>query len=136
MFVALQRYADFSGRSHRTEYWMFTLFYVLVTVVLGILALATGAFEKNETGEPGGAFWLLLVLFGLFALAMFVPSLAVQVRRFHDQDKSGWFVLLSLIPYVGGLIVLVFMVLPGTRGGNRFGPDPLQTDRDVAEVFN
>ena len=53
-----------------------------------------------------------------------MPAIAVQVRRFHDQDKSGWFVLLGLIPYVGGLIVLVFMCLPGTPGPNRFGPRP------------
>lgn len=55
---------------------------------------------------------------------MFIPGLAVQVRRFHDQDKSGWFILLGFIPYIGGLILFVFMCLEGTRGPNRFGPDP------------
>jgi uncharacterized membrane protein YhaH (DUF805 family) len=64
-------------------------------------------------------------------LALLVPSIAVGVRRFHDQDKSGWFLLLALIPVVGGLIVLVFMCLPGTSGPNRFGPDPLGTDPSV-----
>ena len=63
-------------------------------------------------------------LLGIFALGSFIPALAVQVRRFHDQDKSGWMVLLAFIPFIGGLIVLVFMCLEGTRGGNRFGPDP------------
>jgi uncharacterized membrane protein YhaH (DUF805 family) len=60
----------------------------------------------------------------IYALAILVPSLAVQVRRFHDQDKSGWFILLGFIPAVGGLIVLVFMCLPGTPGSNQYGPDP------------
>jgi len=57
-------------------------------------------------------------------LGVLIPNLAVQVRRFHDQDKSGWFVLLGLIPYIGGLILLVFMLFEGTRGSNRFGEDP------------
>jgi uncharacterized membrane protein YhaH (DUF805 family) len=63
-------------------------------------------------------------LFLIYAVGVIVPSLAVQVRRFHDQDKSGWFLLLNFIPYVGGLIVLVFMCIEGTKGENRFGPDP------------
>jgi uncharacterized membrane protein YhaH (DUF805 family) len=78
---------------------------------------------------------LMIALFGLYALAIFIPSLAVQVRRFHDQDKSGWFVLLGFIPYVGGLIVLVFMCLDGTKGKNRFGEDPKMSD-NVGDVFN
>ena len=63
-------------------------------------------------------------MFAIWALVIFVPALAVQVRRFHDQDKSGWFVLLGFIPYLGALIVFVFMVLEGTRGPNQYGPDP------------
>jgi uncharacterized membrane protein YhaH (DUF805 family) len=73
-----------------------------------------------------------LMLLGLFGLALFIPSIAVQVRRFHDQDRTGWLILLGLIPYVGGLIVLVFMCLPGTRGTNRFGPDPKE---NIADAF-
>lgn len=69
----------------------------------------------------------------IFVLAILIPSIAVQVRRFHDQDKSGWFVLLALIPFLGGLVVLVFMCLEGTRGPNRFGPDP--KNPAGAEVF-
>lgn len=76
---------------------------------------------EAAAGILGGLSGLLLIV---FALAVFIPSLAVQVRRFHDQDKSGWFVLLGLIPFVGGLIVLVFMVMEGTRGPNQYGPDP------------
>jgi uncharacterized membrane protein YhaH (DUF805 family) len=63
-------------------------------------------------------------LVGIILLAFLIPSIAVQVRRFHDQDKSGWFILLGLIPYIGGIILFVFMCIEGTRGPNRFGPDP------------
>jgi uncharacterized membrane protein YhaH (DUF805 family) len=122
MFMPLRRYVDFSGRSRRKEYWMFFLFVLIVTAVLTVL---TGTRETNYTSDGMGfsiqsqspfvLIWVLVIL---------LPSLAVQVRRFHDQDKSGWFVLLGFIPFVGGIIVLVFMCLEGTRGDNRFGADP------------
>ncbi|MCF7221074.1 DUF805 domain-containing protein [Marilutibacter chinensis] len=123
MLMPLRRYADFSGRSRRKEYWMFVLFQLIVFAVLMI-----PVFAGIDT-QGGGMGMLSKIGFGLMvivALALIVPSLAVQVRRFHDQDKSGWFVLLGLIPYLGGLIVLVFMCLEGTRGANRFGDDPKQ----------
>lgn len=114
MLMPLKRYADFSGRSRRKEYWMFFLFVFLVYIVLAVLGAIGG-----ET--VGGIMGILLMI---FALGIIVPAIAVQVRRFHDQDKSGWFVLLGLIPGVGGLIVLVFMCLEGTNGPNQYGPDP------------
>lgn len=130
MLMPLKRYADFQGRSRRKEYWMFFLGYLIVAVLLGVIG---GVFGSAGEGASG----LFLVLFGIFVLAIFIPALAVQVRRFHDQDRSGWFVLLNFIPYVGGLIVLVFMVLEGTRGPNRFGPDPKDPYAvdDVADTF-
>jgi uncharacterized membrane protein YhaH (DUF805 family) len=70
---------------------------------------------------------------GLYWLASIIPYLAVHVRRFHDQDRSGWFYLLAFIPYVGSLVVLVFMCLRGTHGPNRFGEDPL--DPGMAMIF-
>ena len=130
MMMPLKRYADFSGRSQRKEYWMFVLGYMIVFLVLAILGAALGAFDESGSGTLGTIFLGLIVLLGLF---LFVPSLAVQVRRFHDQDKSGWFVLLGFIPYIGGLIVLVFMCLEGTRGPNRFGEDP--KGGGASEVF-
>jgi len=130
MLMPLKRYADFSGRSQRKEYWMFFLGYMIVLLVLGGLTAATGGLDESG----GGLGVVFLGLLGIFVLAIFIPSLAVQVRRFHDQDKSGWFVLLGLIPYVGGLVVLVFMCLDGTNGPNRFGPDPKGgVDPDVFE---
>ncbi|MEP3227178.1 MAG: DUF805 domain-containing protein [Parasphingorhabdus sp.] len=135
MLMPLKRYADFSGRSRRKEYWMFALLQVIIIVGLAIIAGVLGAFTPDGTGEMSMGGGLVMGLFGLYALAIFIPSLAVQVRRFHDQDKSGWFVLLGFIPYIGGLIVLVFMCLDGTRGNNRFGDDP-KADDNVGDVFS
>lgn len=113
ILLPYKRYFDFSGRSQRKEYWMFMLGVPLVVILLSIVELLVGL---------GGLF--IGFITGIFVLASLIPAIAVQVRRFHDQDKSGWFVLLNFIPYVGGLIVLVFMCLEGTRGTNRFGADP------------
>ena len=125
MIMPLQRYADFSGRSRRKEYWMFLLGVVLVAVVLGVIEGVLGL--SGMIGPYGPLSTLLL-------LGILIPSIAVQVRRFHDQDKSGWFVLLGFIPLVGGLIVLVFMCLEGTRGENQYGPDPkAEGNADVFE---
>jgi uncharacterized membrane protein YhaH (DUF805 family) len=120
----LKQYADFNGRARRTEYWMFTLFNVIAVVVLTLVDVLLGTATATSSGT---GFSASLGLFsGLYSLAVLIPSLAVTVRRLHDQDKSGWFILLGLIPFVGGIIVLVFMCLEGTRGPNRFGPDPKQ----------
>ena len=124
MLMPLRRYADFSGRSRRKEFWMFVLFMVLVYVGLALLVTVLGLSSDPEGalfGVFGGA---SLILFGLFVLAMIIPSISVPGRRFHDLDKSGWFYLLNFIPYIGGIIVLVFMCMEGTRGPNRYGPDP------------
>lgn len=125
MLMPYRRYADFSGRSRRKEYWMFTLLNVIIAIVL-VALMFSGMGGIDENGEPqmGPLGMVSVGLLVIYALGTIVPSLAVQVRRFHDQDKSGWFVLLGFIPYVGGLVVLVFMCLEGTRGPNRFGEDP------------
>lgn len=118
MILPYKRYFEFTGRSRRQEYWMFTLLQFLI--ILGIVAVA---FAFSGAGEDAA----MLVLYGgigIWFLASFIPSLAVQVRRFHDQDLTGWLVLLGFIPYVGGLIVLVFMCIDGKRGPNKYGPDP------------
>lgn len=121
MLMPLRRYFDFEGRSRRKEYWMFTLFYMLLLIVPMVLIVA--GIEPGQDG-PSVLTTVGVAVLGLIVLAFLIPSLAVQVRRFHDQDKSGWFVLMGFIPYVGGIIVLVFMCLEGTPGENRFGPDP------------
>ncbi len=98
---------------------MFFLLCMIVYMVPTIL-LVTGMTQSAMTpGAGSGLVAIAFGLFGLFALAVFIPTIAVQVRRFHDQDKSGWMLLLAFIPYLGGLIVLIFMCLEGTRGPNR-----------------
>jgi uncharacterized membrane protein YhaH (DUF805 family) len=136
MLLPYRRYADFSGRSQRKEYWMFALLSAIVTIVVLALIFA-GMPKMDEYGNPGNPGMMMYVgggLLVLFGLGSIVPSIAVQVRRFHDQDKSGWFVLLGLIPYVGGIVVFVFMCLDGTHGTNRFGADP--KDPNSADVFS
>lgn len=124
MVMPLKRYADFSGRSRRKEYWMFVLLQLIIIFGISIVGVVFGGFSPEMSGGMPVGGGLMLGLFSLYFLAIIIPSIAVQVRRFHDQDKSGWFVLLNFIPYIGGLIVLVFMCLDGTRGKNRFGEDP------------
>ena len=124
MLMPYHRYADFQGRSGRMEYWMFQLFVVLVLTAAIILAVVAGVTGSASGGAVSPLFLIVGGLIVVFVLGSFIPSIAVQVRRFHDQDKSGWFILLGLIPYFGGLIMLIFMCLEGTRGPNRFGPDP------------
>jgi uncharacterized membrane protein YhaH (DUF805 family) len=135
MIMPLRRYADFQGRSRRLEYWMFvlgtTLFFFLMlmlTIMIGI-----GTRSGSGTSPVTGVF---AVLFVLTMLALFIPTLAVIVRRFHDQDKSGWMVLLWFIPYVGGIVIFVFMCMDGTRGENSYGPDPKGDNQEaLAEMF-
>jgi uncharacterized membrane protein YhaH (DUF805 family) len=107
--AVLKNYVGFSGRARRTEYWMFALFNCIVLLVLYILAIAVHA---------------LIVLYILYALAVLLPSLAVAFRRLHDTGRSAWWILIGLVPFVGGIVLLVFACLPGTPGPNQYGPDP------------
>jgi uncharacterized membrane protein YhaH (DUF805 family) len=116
--MALRRSADFNGRSQRMEYWMFQLALFLLYLLIAVLAVP---FVRLSGGDGWAAAYSLRAL---VQIVLLIPLVAIQVRRFHDQDRSGWFVLLNLIPFVGGLIVLLFMCLEGTRGANRFGPVP------------
>ncbi|HEV2323499.1 MAG TPA: DUF805 domain-containing protein [Terracidiphilus sp.] len=113
-----QRYAEFSGRSRRMEYWMFTLIHSII-----VLALCTGIVGFGLLKQPviGATSYLLLAAYGL---AVLVPSFAVTVRRLHDIDKTGWWILICLVPVIGGITLLVMTVLDGTQGSNQYGPDP------------
>ena len=135
MFLPYRRYFDFSGRSRRMEYWMFALLWAIVYIACYGFVLSTmPSAQALESGVGlGMTSGVAMAVLGVFALASIIPAIAVQVRRFHDQDKSGWFVLLNFIPIIGGLIVLVMMFLDGTPGPNRFGPDP--KNRTDAGVF-
>ena len=129
MLMPYKRYADFSGRSQRKEYWMFSLFMALVIFALIIIAAVFGALGNTRTGS--GPTMLFIIPTVLFVLVSLVPSIAVTVRRLHDQDKSGWFYLISFVPYVGGIIIFVLMCIDGTAGPNRFGPDPKGGSGDI-----
>lgn len=111
----LKQYADFSGRARRTEYWMFVLFNLIFAVIAMVLDNVLGL----TTGDlPYGAIYLLYVL------AMLIPGLAVGIRRLHDVGKSGWMILLSLIPLIGAIWLLVLMVTDSNPGDNQYGPNP------------
>ena len=122
-----QNYADFSGRTSRRQYWMSYLFMMLALLALGAVFGVAAALQIKVLEFLVGA------VFVIWALGTIVPMLALHVRRFHDQDLSGWMYLLALIPYAGGIVVLVFMCLPGTDGMNRYGPDP--RGLSLANVF-
>lgn len=111
-------YADFQGRARRSEYWCWTLFVTLVTIVT-LYAAGAAAQPKSGTALSG------LIGLGLLAfyLAIILPSLAVTVRRLHDSGKSGWWYLLTFLPF-GGFVVLIFTLLDSEPGPNRFGPSP------------
>lgn len=134
--VLTKKYATFSGRASRSEYWWFQLFYWIALVVVGILTVALAAvFDANETSL------FIFIPIGLLVLAMLLPVIALQVRRFHDRDMSGWWylgaVIVGNVPFVGILVwiaVFVISCLKGTDGPNRFGPDPLRPE-STAEVF-
>ena len=155
MLMPLKRYAEFSGRSRRKEYWMFALFLFLVYIAFAVVGIALGmaAFMgRNAAGGSGlpalgiGAV-VVVVLFGIFILAILLPSIAVAVRRLHDTDRSGWWFVLPIAAYplqiVGALVgssvvsligslaglglsilLLVWYCTDGTPGPNRYGPDP------------
>ena len=126
MLMPLRRYADFSGRSRRKEYWMFTLLIILFEIVMiGWIMAAAVAAE----GEMTAMVTVPFVLLALFGLALIIPSLAVTVRRLHDQDKSGWYYFIAFIPLVGPIVLLVFLCTDGTPGPNRYGPDPKAGER-------
>jgi uncharacterized membrane protein YhaH (DUF805 family) len=116
---ALKKYAVFSGRSRRKEYWYFVLFVAIISIVLNIIDSLFGTYHRES-----GAGLLSII----FSLAVLIPSIAVSVRRLHDIDRTGWWVLISLVPLIGWIVLLVFHVQDGTPDPNRFGPDPKSTE--------
>jgi uncharacterized membrane protein YhaH (DUF805 family) len=123
----LKKYAVFEGRARRKEYWYYFLFNILIAFVLG--------FIDNATGLVSSEFNIGL-LGTLYTLAVLIPGIAVSIRRLHDTDRSGWWLLLALIPIIGGIILLVFMVFDSTPGDNRFGSNPKTDEQPVGLSFS
>ena len=173
MLLPLKRYAEFSGRSRRKEYWMWFLFVIIVFIVLSLIDSALGLGGRttaDSTSGPGSVGYSAGVrggiLTGLFSLAILIPNIAVAVRRLHDTNRSGWWILMPALPYIlgfiltmvgamsasvplamagGGLIivgaicaivVLVWYCLPGTKGPNDYGDDPMgHTPEELSKTF-
>jgi uncharacterized membrane protein YhaH (DUF805 family) len=111
----LKKYTVFEGRARRKEYWFFILFNVLISAALGTIDRFTGSFDP-ETG--------LGILSSLYPLAVLIPGLAVSVRRLHDTGRNGWWLLVNLVPVLGAIIFLYFMVIDGDPETNEYGPSP------------
>jgi uncharacterized membrane protein YhaH (DUF805 family) len=113
--TALKSYAVFSGRSRRSEYWYFALFYLIFYAVAAIVDAMAGTFDR-ATG--------IGIFTGILTLAFLIPSLSVSVRRLHDTGRTGWWLLIAFIPVVGAIVLLVFLAQNSAAGANRFGANP------------
>ena len=111
----LKKYAVFQGRARRKEYWLFVLFNLIVTVVLVAVDGAIGT-----THMQGG----IGVLSGIYMLAVLLPAIGVGVRRLHDTNRTGWWLLIGLVPLVGAIVLIVFLVLDSNAGANQYGANP------------
>ena len=115
--VLTKKYADFTGRARRAEYWWFVLINFVVIFSLVVLIIILAGSNDSLTGLGG-------IIYAVYALGVILPSLAVTVRRLHDTGKSGWMLLIGLIPFVGPIILLVFYFTDGEPGANQYGPSP------------
>lgn len=112
--TCFRKYATFTGRAGRSEYWWWVLFYVLVIFAVGLVG------SPGDAASDG-----LYGLLGIVWLALFIPTLAVFVRRLHDTNRSGWWWFIGLIPFVGSIVLLVFVLEAGSPGPNKYGPPPI-----------
>jgi uncharacterized membrane protein YhaH (DUF805 family) len=123
--VVFENYANFSGRARRSEYWYYTLAGLIISVILMVVDNVVGlTFGIGETG----------VLGVIYSLAVFLPGLAVLVRRLHDVGKSGWFFLIILIPLIGSIWLLVLFCTDSDEGANQYGPDPKNNFDEINEI--
>jgi uncharacterized membrane protein YhaH (DUF805 family) len=111
----LKKYAIFEGRAGQKEYWHFSLFSFIIIIVLSVIDIATGTFNLNVG---------LGLLSGIYTLAVLIPGIAVSVRRLHDTNRSGWWLLINAIPLIGVIVFLVFTAQTGTPGDNHYGSNP------------
>ena len=119
--LALRRSFSFAGRSSRREYWFFTFVNLLIYVLMASIDAGLGVFDSDE---------MLGTWSSIYLLAVFLPTLSLSVRRLHDVDRSGWWFLITLVPWVGAFALLAFMALKGTVGRNRYGLGPAAATND------
>ena len=122
----LRQYADFEGRARRQEYWMFVLFNLIIIVVLAFVL----GFIEGMVNSDG----IIMIPLFIYYIGILLPSIAVAVRRLHDQNKSGWYYLVSLIPFVGGIWLLVLLATEGDAGPNQYGPDPKNPNDELNDI--
>ena len=122
---ALKKYADFSGRARRKEYWFFVLFNIIISVVLTVCDVFMGTYSAAAS---------IGILTGIYTLAVLIPGIAVSVRRLHDTGRTGWWLLIVLVPLIGALVLLIFMIIDSQPGQNAYGPSPKTGDPTIANV--
>lgn len=178
MLMPFRRYAEFTGRSRRQEFWMFVLLLVIIWIIAFVIMGIMGAGALTMAGaNPDGSpriagmmgmfasLGIFALILGIVWLALLIPTLAVQIRRLHDSDRSGWWMMLywgpailswvvniagaanqsaglmmlgglcSLLAFVGAIVLIVFWCLPGTNGPNRYGADPLGDAGNLSQTF-
>ena len=128
-----KNFAQFNGRARRAEYWGYTLFAIIAYIGLFVIdtVLSFSFYGTDQYGDPN----VIPVLVILFWVYNILPSISITVRRLHDQDISGWLYLINLIPYVGGLVLLVFMLLDSKPATNKHGPSPKYMGQATADTF-
>jgi uncharacterized membrane protein YhaH (DUF805 family) len=124
--VVFENYANFNGRARRSEYWWFVLMNIIFAVIAAVI---DGMLGTNFEPLPYG------YVYFAYALAVLIPGLAVAIRRLHDTGKSGWFVLIALVPLIGGIWLLVLLCSNGVQGENEYGPDPkADGSEDISQI--
>ncbi len=117
--AVFHNYARFDGRMSRAEFWWFTLANFLIVMLYALFAGFIGAFSAGENSVLGG---LVIAIYAIYMLALLLPNLAAQARRLHDAGLSAWLLLLNLLPYIGGLILLILYIFPARATGEKYGP--------------
>jgi len=117
----LKKYAEFTGRARRKEYWMFLLFNTIISYALQFV-------DHFISDSPLG------FLSGIYSLAVILPSLAVGIRRLHDVNKSGWYYLLLLLPIIGWIWLIILLATDGTQGPNKYGADPKNPENELDQI--
>ena len=114
--AALKKYAIFNGRSRRMEFWGFALVNLLILIALGVVDFTNDAERLSLIGSARFSL--------IYGLAVLIPAISVTVRRLHDTGRTGWWLLINLLPVIGWLVILIFMLLGGKPQRNQYGPDP------------